>query len=359
MNVIPPLTITAARFTSSTVVDTPPAEYIVGSPGTTYAINETVSVYGALGLREVYKSLQNGNQNNTPSSSPTWWRHLCDTYQVYSSGTTYTQGEFVLDDTNHLIYESLISSNLGNALTDTAKWLLIGPSNKWAMFDFLRNTATVAPFENPITVVITPGVRVDSIALLGLVANSYSITMTSVTGGGTVYTATGSLDTRIVGDWYDYFFEVFSTAKSVVFFNLPPYTDGIITVVITATSGNAECGACVVGSYEYIGDVQYDADADVLNFSSVTRDFAGGTSQMVQRRNVPRTIQQIFLDKTLVNRARALRESLNAVPAVWSGLDDSTDDFFESFIILGFYKRFSINAKDFLLAVISLELEEI
>lgn len=356
MNVIPPLEITEARFTSSTVVETAPTAY---AGGTTYAIGQTVSVAGSAGLITVYESLQNANTGHTPASSPTWWMNIGDTYQVYSVGTTYAEDDFVIDATNHLVYQSLVSSNTGNALTDTTKWLEIGPTNKWAMFDFLRNTATVAPFAKPITAVITPGVRVDSIAVLGLVANSVSITMTSVGGGGTVYTYTADLNQREVGDWYDYFFATFSTQPSIVKFDLPPYTDGVITVVITATSGNAECGACVIGSYEYIGAIQYDAEADVLNFSSVTRNFAGGTSQMIQRRNVPKTSQTIWVDKSRVNRIRALRTALNALPAVWSGLDDATEDYFEALLILGFYKRFSINVHAVDTAILTVELEEI
>lgn len=356
MNVIPPLEITNARFTSSTAVETAPAAY---AGGTTYALAATVSVAGSAGLLSCYESLQNGNTGHTPASSPTWWKPLGDTYQVYSGATTYALADYVIDATNHLVYESLASSNLGNALTDTTKWLEIGPTNKWAMFDFLRNTATVVPHTKSLVAVIAPGVRVNSIAVLGLVANSISIVVTSVGGGGTVYTYTADLNTREVGDWYDYFFEPFSTQPSVVLFDLPPYTDAVITVTIGATSGNIECAACVVGTFEYIGAIQYEAEADVLNFSSVTRDFAGGTNQMIQRRNVPKTIQQIYLDKSLVNRVRNLREALNATPAVWSGLDDATEDYFESYLILGFYKRFSINAKSYSQAVISLELEEI
>ncbi len=224
------------------------------------------------------------------------------------------------------------------------------------MFDLISSVATVQPLT--ITTVITPGTRVDAIALLGLVANSVTISITS--GGATVYTHTEKLNTREVFNWYDYFFRPFSTKKGIALFDLPPYTNAIITITISATSGNAECGYCVLGLQEYIGAVQFDAESDVLNFSTVTRDFAGNTSEMVQRRNVPKTIQSIFCDKSRVNRIRALRDALNGAPAVWSGLDDSNSDgYFESLLILGFYKRFSISLKHPTKAVVSLDVEEI
>lgn len=352
MKVIPPLEITDARLTSSTGVEVAPAAW---SGATTYASGNTCSVAGAAGLRTCYKSLQNGNLNNAPGSSPAWWQNLGDTYQSYSGAATYALADRVIDPAAHLIYESLTAGNLGNALADVTKWLVIGPTNKWAMFDTLRNTATIAA--SPLVVALTPGQRIDSIAALAMNATSISIDMTN--NGTPVYSKTIDLNTRHVGDWYDYFFNPFSTLPSFVSFDLPPYTPAVVTVTITNSAGLVECGALVIGSQEDIGQVQYSAESDVLNFSTVSRDFAGGTSAMIQRRNVPRTIQEIIADKNKVDRIRALRDSLGARPAVWSGLNDASSDYFESLLILGFYKRFSINLAYPDHAIISLELEEI
>ena len=64
---------------------------------------------------------------------------------------------------------------------------------------------------------------------------------------------------------------------------------------------------------------------------------------MVQRRNVPKTIQQIMVAKSRINKIRILRDALAGTPAVWSALTDSADDYFDAFLIIGFYKKFSIN----------------
>ncbi|MDP3876021.1 MAG: hypothetical protein Q8Q50_03480 [Methylobacter sp.] len=305
MRVIPPLEITAGRFTSSTIAE--------------------------------------------PDAGETAW----------NAATSYTVGDIAIRTTTHRKYQNLIAGvDATNPESAPTRWLDVGPTNKWAMFDTIRNSATIKA--TTVTVVLTPGVRVDAVALLGVVANSAVISMTSVTGGGTVYNSgTINLNTREVLDWYDYFFKAFSTQPSIALFDLPPYSDGIITITLNATSGNVECGACVIGSQFYLGGVQYEAENDVLNFSSVTRDFAGGTATMVQRRNVPKTIQSIWADKSRVNAIRDLRDSLNAMPAVWSGLYDDTDQYFEALLILGFYKKFSINLRYPQHAIISLELEEI
>ena len=222
-------------------------------------------------------------------------------------------------------------------------------------FDLIRDTATSVP--SPLTVVLAPGQRINSLALMGLVATGAVIT--GVSGATTVCSRTLDLNTREVLDWYDYYFALFSNQPSVVLFDLPPYSDLVLTITLTNTGGNVECAACVIGSFEYIGDVQAEAESDVLNFSAVTRDFAGNTSVMVQRRNVPRTVQNIVVDKDRVNRVRALRSALAGMPAVWSVVLNDTDGYFESMLIVGFYKRFTLNLKNQSFAVASLELEEI
>ncbi len=125
MRVIPPLPITDAILTSSTCAE-PSAGEAVYNAATTYAVGDVVIVAAD---HRTYQSLQAGNLANTPITSPTWW-------------------------------------------------LDIGASNRWKMFDLLRNTQTEQA--SPLTVVLTPGLRVNSLALLGLVADS--VTVSVVTG---------------------------------------------------------------------------------------------------------------------------------------------------------------------------------
>lgn len=350
MNIIPPITITPAMLTSTTVVETAPA---VWSGATTYALNDTASISWSNGLLIVYKSLQAGNLNHLTSDSA-WWVNIGNTYGVYAVGTTYSISDRVIDTTNHLIYESLAGTNLGNALTDSNWWLLIGPTNTWGMFDLLRNTQTTVP--TSMTFTLTPGQRIDSLALLGMVANNVTVDMT--VSAVNVYSYSTSLDERHVNNWYDYFFLPFTTRPSLLLLDIPPYSNGVITITITGT-GNVSLGACVIGIKEYIGAIQYNAKVDTLNFSTVTRDFAGGTSVMVQRRNVPKTIQNCWVDKSRIDRIRVIKDNLAGSPAVWSGLDDNTSDYFDGLLILGFYKEFSFDLSYPDTAVISLTLEEI
>jgi hypothetical protein len=275
--------------------------------------------------------------------------------QAYSAGTTYAIGAQVVVASEHRVYESLVAGNIGNTpISSPVQWLDIGPSNKWKMMDLLRNTQTV--FGTPLVVVITPGRRIDSIALFGLDADTVTITLTS--SAVVVYSVTIDLNRRYVADWYSYFFKEFSTIPNVARFDLPPYTNAVITITISRAAGDVSCGGVVIGSQQSLGATQYNAISDALNFSTVERD-AFGNSTLVPRRSVPKTNQTCFVDKLFVNDIKDVRTALNAVPAVWAGLDDETNDYYDALFILGIYKVFTINLEQPTTAMITLELEEV
>lgn len=351
MNVIPPLAITDTMLTSSTAIESAPASYVAG---TTYAVGASVSVAGALNSFDCYTSLQSANTGHAPASSPAWWAFAGTTYGAHSSGATYALGAQVIDATAHNVYSSLITGNVGQSLTDGTKWFLMGRTNRWAQFDVLRNTSTVGA--SPMVTVLTPGARIDSIALLGVVATAVTITMT--VNGSMVYTYTQNLNTREVINAYDYCFKSFGTQPALALFNLPPYSTAVTTVTLVNDGGLVKCGGCFIGSAVYIGDIQYEAESDALNFSTVTRD-SQGNATMTTERNVPKVIGQIFLPKSLVNIAYDLRDKLNGTTAVWCGINDGTDGYFKSLLISGFYRRFTIKIGLPQYAVISLDLEEI
>lgn len=280
---------------------------------------------------------------------------------AWSSGTTYALEARVINTTTHRTYESLQAGNLNHAVPNYAAgetandwWLDVGPTKRWAMFDLLRNTGTTAA--SPLTVEIEPGERINSMALLALDADTIQIV--EEVGGEEVYSRTIDLNTRVVTDWYSYFFEPFSTKPSVVVFDLPPYTTGVFTVTITKASGDVTCGALVIGNHVYLGRTQYGAQSDALNFSRVDRDDFGN-SVLIQRRSVPKTNQRLLTPKSYVSRILTTRTALNAVPAVWAAIDDSDHAYYEPLLILGYYRQFTIDVAHPEDVVINLELEEV
>jgi len=180
-----------------------------------------------------------------------------------------------------------------------------------------------------------------------------------VSGASPIYDYTATLSTRTLTDWYSYFFGAFNTKTSEVHFGIPPDSSCVITLVLTANSGNVQCGAFVLGSSVYIGATQYNAVSDYVNYSTVTRDFAGKVNLMTQRPGAPKTNQQVMIDK---DRAQFIRDTimaLDATPAVWSGIDDDTSGYFAPLLILGFATNAPINIGYPDKAMLTLELTEI
>ena len=192
---------------------------------------------------------------------------------------------------------------------------------------------------------------------MGMEADSCRIQMFN--GAVSVYDKSFDLKLRKVKNGYEYFFKPFSTQPSVIQFDLPPFSASTIDVTLTRISGQVKLGSIVVGNYVYLGSSQFNATNDALNFSVVERDIYG-TATLVPRRTLPKTNQTLIVEKQFVNDLIDARSQLNAVPAVWSGLDDNgSSDYFESFLIRGIYKQFSINVSQPYHAAVSLELEEI
>lgn len=270
-------------------------------------------------------------------------------YAAYAAGTTYALGARVIRTATHRVYESLAASNLGNTPeTSPTKWLDIGPTNKWALFDSVVGTKTSVA--SPLTVVIAPG-AVNAIALLELAGTSVTVAMTSATGGGTVYSQTIGLDASEVGDYYEYFFGPFIQRTSVVLTDLPPYADGVITVTLTGST--VSLGVCAVGLSTDLGGTEYGATAGITDYSIKTKDAFGNTT-LTQRSYAKRTTCKLWLRKGDVNRVHRKLADLRATPCVWVGVED---DALEPLTVFGFYKDFQVEVSYPQAALCSLEIE--
>ena len=271
-------------------------------------------------------------------------------HAAFSAGTTYALGAKVIRTSTHRRYESLQAGNVGNTPESSPTWWLdIGPTNRWAMFDSVVGTATT--LASPLTVVLAPG-AVDALALLELVGSSVTVSMTSAAGGGTVYTRTVALDASEVGDYYEYFFAPFVQKSTVVLTDLPPYTDGIVTISLTG-GGSVSLGVCAVGLQSDLGGTQYGATAGITDYSLKTTDAFGNTT-LTQRSYAKRTTSKLWLDKGAINRVHRKLANLRATPCVWVGVED---DELEPLTVYGFYKDFQVEVAYPTVAMCSLEIE--
>lgn len=273
---------------------------------------------------------------------------------AYNASTSYAVGARVISTATHRTYESLVAGNVGNALTDITKWADVGPTNRYAMFDHYRSTATVRA--GGISVTIKPGVRTDALALLNINAVTAEITITSGTPATTVYARTIALASRNVASWSEFFFTSFTQQRDVFLFDLPPYSDAEIT--ITLTGALVSIGSVVAGMSVYLGPTLKPSTDAQMNFSKIDRDEFGDV-HLVRRRSVPTTELTVKVAKENLPRLRNLRDELNAVPALWAAIDDAADPFFAAMLRYGIYKRFDFELIEHDRANAHLTLEEL
>lgn len=295
LKVIPPLSITDSNLTSSNVAET---DYSDWSSGTTYALGDRVIVTS---VHKVYESLQAGNTNHSPMTSPTWW-------------------------------------------------IEVGPTNRWKMFDTSNSTQTTN--SNSIVVTITPGKVINSVALLGLVATSVTIKLTDPVDG-IVYNKTTSLNNNgNINNWYNYFFDPIVRKTAVVATDLPAYGSAVLEITITNTGSTAACSVCIVGAVRYVGEgINLGASVGIQDYSVKQKDDFGNY-KLVQRSYSKRAKFSMAVLNTQIDALQDLLVDLRTTPCIWIG-----DDNYTCTVVYGYYKDFDIVISYHLVSDCNLEIE--
>lgn len=245
--------------------------------------------------------------------------NVAETYAEYAVSATYALGDIVRSAATNHAYESLVAGNIGNALTDASKWLDLGSTNRWAMFDNVNGTVTTAT--SPIDVTIAVTGRADGVALIGLVGESVQIIVRNDIGV-TIYDQTTSLISDSgISSWYDYFSEEIAYVSDVLATDIPLYTNVTVQVIISSASGNVACGTMVVGQVRELGGTTYGAKAGIQDYSrKETDDF--GNYTLVQRSFAKRSSSRVVCENAQVDAIFELLAQYRATPVIWIGSDD-------------------------------------
>jgi hypothetical protein len=263
---------------------------------------------------------------------------------AWAGATNYTVGQIAYLASTHRLYKNALGGVDATspdasiaAATTPARWQDVGATNRFAMFDLLSNAQTVVA--SPLTVVITPGQRIGAVGLVGVEADSVTVSMT--VGGVLVYSATQSMRLRNTTRWSEYFFGTFGFKSRFGKFDLPMVSNGVLTMTLTKAVGNVKCAGVVLGMPIEVGGVKYDAQSDALDFSVTARDKFGGVT-LQPGKTVPTTSQTVWVKSADVGKLLSLRQSLRATPVLIAGLTDPNTDYFEALFVLGFFRKFVI-----------------
>ena len=255
-------------------------------------------------------------------------------YAEWDAGTTYAADDYVIVIADHLIYQSLQNSNVGNTpSTSPTWWVEVSATNRWKMFDPYPSTLTTNT--DTIAVEITPG-RLNSLAMLRVEAAEVTVTLTDPTEGVVYSTTVDMVSDSGVLDWYAYFYEPIVRKTDVVLTNIPAYSAATLSVTIDNTGSDAECGLFVIGNKRTLGTAKWEPEISILDYSQKTIDEQGRTT-LVEGRFARLLDIDMFLPTSYVDELRRLLTEYRATPVVW--IDDTQ---FTSTVVYGFYRSFTV-----------------
>ena len=262
-------------------------------------------------------------------------------FPVWNPATSYVIGNKVIRTTTHKIYESLtggVDASLPEDSTagPTPKWLDLGYTNRWALFDDEVGSLTTAT--TSMTYVLSPGLF-SGVSLLELTAEQVQVIVRDGPGGVTLYDKTYLLDGSLIDGFYSWFFEPYSGLTSLSITDLPiGYWTPELEIIISGT-GTVACGVLKLGSLIQLGATQYGASLGIISYSRKETN-AFGRVTIVPRRFAKKLDVKLMSDNSNLTRIYDTLAKLKDTPCVWIGSNCAG---FESLTLYGFYKDFSID----------------
>lgn len=253
---------------------------------------------------------------------------------AYNPATTYPQGAVVMHA--HRRFESVVAGNVGIDPTSAAaagKWLDLGPTNLFAMFDGEVGTVTVAG--QSLTLELTPG-AIDSLAFVETQAERVVVRM--VSNGNLVYERTVSFEAggRAIRDWWAYFTAPIGRRTNLILDDLPIYSDAVLTITLYHETA-VKCGVLIVGNRFRLGATMYRPKISIDDFSKKTTTDYGSTT-VVKRAFRKKMSANIQCGSDEIDELQRKLAEVRALPCLFIG-----DGKFDALTIYGFYKSFEID----------------
>lgn len=260
-------------------------------------------------------------------------------YVAWSATKAYAIGDFVTID--RINYQALVAHTNRNPVTDTvspAAWQNLGWVNKYRMFNkAIGNTWKIGTFTaapNVIDFTIRPGQRINAIGLVGVYASSVRIVMTVPGVTDPVYDKTSAMSSKDGGSWYQYFFGQFVTKDNLAEFDLPPYNNADIRVIVSAPGGTARVGMMIIGWGKNIGTAVYGTSLGRKKYSTIKEEFDGSIT--ITKRGRRRSIDfQVELSGDQISSTQRILDDVDDIPSLFVGASELAYT-----VIIGIYDDF-------------------
>lgn len=219
----------------------------------------------------------------------------------YNHGSTYKVGDEVIKAAIHKKYRCLVDTTTDpevGAGEVPPKWLELGATNRWAMFDGVNTYQST--YQSDVDIRVRPIGVVDSISIFNI-ENVTSIEITtSVPDTGSTYTETHDTTGK----------------ESLVTYDFPPYENPFVDIKFVGT--DIKVGEVVMGTGTVLGVLLAGAVSDRIDYSRYTYDEFGELTY-VPRPIVNYTTYPIRVAKIDALGVERYLDNLKGKQAVWIG----------------------------------------
>ena len=277
---------------------------------------------------------------------------------VVNIETTWTEGTYELGDRRvyeRTVYEVVADPNTSDrpdigAASDPPTWVALGYSNQWRMFTEGVDSLSTGTGDIDVTLEWTD--VISTLATLGLIGNSITVTVTDDVDG-VVYDETRDLVDIGVGDWWEFFFLPYDNIDAAVF-ELPPYPGADVRILLegASISDPVAVGRVVAGVGRDLGVTLYGTDIQLQDYSVKDRDGFGNLI-LRPRRTLKYVNYDVHVPTGSVDFVTRALSRLGAVPTLYIGDPDKT-----STVVFGVFADVSQGISTPSLSDLTLQVEE-
>lgn len=255
-------------------------------------------------------------------------------YAAWLIGTAYVVGNRVMY--SHHNYEAILNNTGFQPDTNPLKWLDLGATNRYKMFD----KSVSIPTTNPTSILVSlrPVAIITAVSVFNMTARTLRVRVIDDTDG-VVYDRTINLQQPIgQSTWFNYFFDPFDQLADVTLLDLPVYgTSATIEVTLSVTSGTVKCGECIIGNQTGLGVSNFGTSISIRDYSRKTTDDFGNI--MVVERTFSKLVDyDVTFDTAALDYIQRKLAEVRATPVVYIGDENRPET-----VVFGFYKNFNIN----------------
>jgi len=233
----------------------------------------------------------------------------------YAPATSYAAGVKVTY--NNFVYLSLQASNVGHQPDLAASitwWSLVGPSNKWAMFDDVVQTQTTA------TATLQTTIRADYVNALSCVnITASSVDIECKKDGAVFYAKTLDLfDYSLLTDWSAYFFSEHDFATEFSLTDIPPIPASDIKITVMKPTSTVGLGKIILGAQLDVGLEHYGLNREGIDYTQAVFDPFGDVT-LSRRAYVRKYTTKATLENAKFDYVSKKLDSIASVPVLCIG----------------------------------------